>query len=159
MRKEHSLDLKQRVVTAHQNGKSYGEISKLLILPKSTVRNIITRWKQRGTVMNKPRSGAPKKISLRSSSLMKRLVTSNPKITRKELADNLKITGTSVSLRTITSTLRKEGINKRRPRRVPLLKKIHLSARIQYAKNLLNKENEFINNICGRTNQKYNFSD
>ncbi|CAI9588079.1 unnamed protein product, partial [Staurois parvus] len=49
--------------------KSICEISLLLIIPRSTVSGIITRWKQLGTTETQPRSGRSRKM--KKSQLLK----------------------------------------------------------------------------------------
>ena len=50
--KEHSEDLRKRVIACHSKGEGYDTISKKLILPKSTVRAIVQKFKSQGHVMN-----------------------------------------------------------------------------------------------------------
>ncbi|XP_066510708.1 uncharacterized protein [Hoplias malabaricus] len=83
--KEISEVLRKQVVEAHQSGKGYKLISKGLGLPKTTVRSILRKWKQFGTVGNRPRSGRPPKISVRTRREIIRQVMKNPCTTSKDL--------------------------------------------------------------------------
>ncbi|CAI9585402.1 unnamed protein product, partial [Staurois parvus] len=47
--------------------KSICEISLLLNIPRSTVRGIITKWKQLGTTANQPQSGRPYEMTVGST--------------------------------------------------------------------------------------------
>lgn len=60
-RKEISTDVRNLVVKYRNEKKSFGEISKLLNLSKSTVQTVFNNLKNTGSVENKPRSGRPKK--------------------------------------------------------------------------------------------------
>ncbi|CAI9581880.1 unnamed protein product [Staurois parvus] len=51
------------VIGCHLCNKSIHEISLLLNIPKSTVRGIITKWKQLGTTATQQRSGRPCKMT------------------------------------------------------------------------------------------------
>jgi transposase len=62
-RKELSDFEKGQIIGLHQHTDySLGEIGRRLGIPKSTVASIITRWKNRGTVVNKVRTGRPEKL-------------------------------------------------------------------------------------------------
>ncbi|KAI4898107.1 hypothetical protein NFI96_015371 [Prochilodus magdalenae] len=59
--------------------------------------------------INRPRPGAPKKISPRGVAMMLRTVRNRPATTRQELANDLKAAGTTVCKETIGNTLRNNG--------------------------------------------------
>ncbi|CAI9568833.1 unnamed protein product, partial [Staurois parvus] len=54
--------------------KSIREISLLLNIPRSTVSDIITKWKQLGTAATQPRSGRPHKMTEWGQLMLKRTV-------------------------------------------------------------------------------------
>ncbi|CAJ0919495.1 unnamed protein product, partial [Ranitomeya imitator] len=62
-----------------------------------------------------------------------RRVKANPRKTRKELREDLMAVGTLVSVNTITNVLHRNGLCSRRARKVPLLSKRHVKARLQFA--------------------------
>ncbi|XP_073435805.1 uncharacterized protein [Dendrobates tinctorius] len=61
--KEISDEVRRKVVEAHEAGKGYKTISKVCDLHRSTVRQIIYKWKTFNTVSSRPRSGRPTKIA------------------------------------------------------------------------------------------------
>ncbi len=63
--KELSKDTRNKIVDLHQAGKTESAIGKQLGMKKSTVGAIIRKWKTYKTTDNLPRSGAPRKISIR----------------------------------------------------------------------------------------------
>ncbi|CAI9565406.1 unnamed protein product, partial [Staurois parvus] len=63
-----------RVIGCHLCNKSIREISLLLNIPRSTVRGIITKWKQLGTAATQPQSGRPRKMTERSQHMLKHTV-------------------------------------------------------------------------------------
>ena len=79
-----------------------------------------------------PRSGAPRKIS--GISMMRRKVRDQPSTTQEELVNDLKAVGTTVTKRTISNTLHREGLKSCCTRKDPLLKKAHVQARLKFAK-------------------------
>ncbi|CAI9539687.1 unnamed protein product [Staurois parvus] len=54
---EHSEFKRGTVIGCHLCNKSICEISLLFNIPKSTVSDIITKWKQLGTAATQPRNG------------------------------------------------------------------------------------------------------
>ncbi len=57
-----------------------------------------------------------------------RKVRDQPRTTRKELVNDLKAVGTTVTKQTIGNTLRREGLKSCSAHKVPLLKKAHVQA-------------------------------
>ncbi|KAI4904734.1 hypothetical protein NFI96_007845, partial [Prochilodus magdalenae] len=67
------------------------------------------KFKEYNMTINRPRPGAPKKISPRGVAMMLRTVRNRPATTRQELANDLKAAGTTVCKETIGNTLRNNG--------------------------------------------------
>lgn len=61
--KELSEELRKRIVDAHEAGKGYKIISKEFGLHRSTVRQIVYKWRIFKTTVTLPRSGRPTKIT------------------------------------------------------------------------------------------------
>ena len=99
----------------------YKKISKQLGEKLTTVGAIIRKWKKHKVTANLPRSGAPRKILPRGISLMMRKVRDQPSTTQEELVNDLKAGGTTVTKRTISNTLHRQGLKSCCARKVPLL--------------------------------------
>uniref|UniRef100_A0A803JMP8 Transposase Tc1-like domain-containing protein n=1 Tax=Xenopus tropicalis TaxID=8364 RepID=A0A803JMP8_XENTR len=67
-----------------------------------------------------------------------RKVKKHPRTTREELVNDLKLAGTTVTKKTIGNTLHRNGLKSCRARKVPLLKKTHVQARLKFANEHLN---------------------
>jgi transposase len=65
-RKEHDIETRAIVIAYWHRNESIRSISKDTNLPFSTVRNIIAKYKEIGTTKNKPRSGCPKKLTVKN---------------------------------------------------------------------------------------------
>ena len=63
-----------------------------------------------------------------------RKVRDQPSTTQEELAKDPKAVGTTVTKKTISNTLHREGLKYCCVRKVPLLKKAHVQAHLKFAK-------------------------
>lgn len=116
-------------------------------MPISSVQTLIKKWKLRGSVETKPRSGRPTKISATAARKIARDAKKNPQITSAEIQESLKKTGVAVSRCTIRRHLNKNGLHGRVARRKPLLRKCHKASRLQYAKQHRDKPQNFWNKV------------
>ena len=67
--------------------------------------------------------------------------------TTQELLNDLKAVWTTVTKRTISNTLHREGLKSCCARKVPLLKKAHVQARLKFAKEHLDDPEEAWENV------------
>ncbi|KAK3520079.1 hypothetical protein QTP70_012880 [Hemibagrus guttatus] len=145
--KELSKDTRNKIVDLHQAGKTESAIGKQLGVKKSTVGAIIRKWKTYKTTDNLPPSGAPRKISPRGVKRITRTVSKNPRTTRGDLVNDLQRAGTKVTKATISNTLRRQGLKSCSARRVPLLKPVHVRARLKSAREHLDDPEEDWENV------------
>ncbi|KAK3520941.1 hypothetical protein QTP86_011409, partial [Hemibagrus guttatus] len=151
--KELSKDTGNKIVDLHQAGKTESAIGKQLGVKKSTVGAIIRKWKTYKTTDNLPRSGAPRKISPRGVKMITRTVSKNPRTTRGDLVNDLQRAGTKVTKATISNTLRRQGLKSCSARRVPLLKPVHVRARLKFAREHLDDPEEDWENVIWSVRQ------
>ncbi|KAK3550827.1 hypothetical protein QTP70_005743 [Hemibagrus guttatus] len=142
-----SKDTRNKIVDLHQAGKTESAIGKQLGVKKSTVGAIIRKWKTYKTTDNLPRSGAPRKISPRGVKMITRTVSKNPRTTRGDLVNDLQRAGSKVTKATISNTLRRQGLKSCSARRVPLLKPVHVRARLKFAREHLDDPEEDWENV------------
>ena len=74
--------------------------------------------------------------------MMMRKVRDQPSTTQEELVNDLKAVRTTVTKRTISNTLHREGLKSCCTCKVPLLKKAHLQAHLKFAKEYLDDSEE-----------------
>ena len=74
--------------------------------------------------------------------MMMRKVRDQPRRTQEERVNDLKAVGTTVTKRTISNTLHREGLKSCCTRKVPLLKKAHIQACLKFAKEHLDDPEE-----------------
>uniref|UniRef100_A0AAY5KXD9 Tc1-like transposase DDE domain-containing protein n=1 Tax=Esox lucius TaxID=8010 RepID=A0AAY5KXD9_ESOLU len=120
----------------------YRTIGKQLGEKATSVGAIIRKWKKFKMTVNLPRSGAPCKISPRGASMIMRKVRDQPRTTRQDLVNDQKRAGTTVSKKTISSTLRHHGLKSCSARKVPLLKPAHVQACLMFAHDHLDDPEE-----------------
>lgn len=140
--KELSKDVRDKIVDLHKAGMGYKTIAKQLGEKVTTVGAIIRKWKKHKITVNLPRTAAPCKISPRGVTKIMRTVSNQPRTTREDLVNDLKAAGTIVTKKTIGNTLRREGLKSCSARKVPLLKKAHVQARLKFANEHLNDSEE-----------------
>ncbi|KAI4899494.1 hypothetical protein NFI96_000370 [Prochilodus magdalenae] len=135
-------DIRDKIVDLHKARMGYRTIGKQLGEKATTVGAIIRKWKKCKITDNLPRSGAPCKISPRGASMILRKVRNEPRITRQDLVNDLNRAGTTVSKKTISNTLRRQGLKSCSARKVPFLKPTHVKARLKFANDHLNDPEE-----------------
>ncbi len=129
--KELSKDVRDKIVDLHKAGMGYKTIAKQLGEKVTIVGAIIRKWKKHKITVN--RSGAPCKISPHGVSMIMRILRNQPRTTREDLVNDLKAAGTIITKKTIGNTLRREGLKSCSARKVPLVKKVHVQARLKFA--------------------------
>ncbi len=128
--KELSKDVRDKIVDLYKAGMGYKTIAKQLGEKVTTVGAIIRKWKKHKITVNLPRTGAPCKILPRGVSMIMRRVRNQPRTTREDLVNDLKAAGTIVTK--ARKQLRREGLKSCSARKVPLLKKAHVQARLKF---------------------------
>ncbi|KAJ4938832.1 hypothetical protein JOQ06_028298, partial [Pogonophryne albipinna] len=86
-------------------------------------------------------------ISPRGVKMITRTVSNNPRTTRVDLVNDLQRAGTKVTKATISNTLRRQGLKSCSARRVPLLKPVHVQARLKFAREHLDDPEEDWENV------------
>ncbi|XP_068178448.1 uncharacterized protein [Antennarius striatus] len=145
--KKRSKDTRNKIVDLHQAGKTASAIGKQLGVKKSTVGAVIRKWKTYKTTDNLPRSGAPRKISPCAVKMITRTMSKHPRTTQGDLVSDLQRAGTKVTKATVSNTLRRQGLTSSSARRVPLLKAVHIQARLKFAREHLDDPEEDWENV------------
>ncbi|KAL0173833.1 hypothetical protein M9458_029801, partial [Cirrhinus mrigala] len=120
--KEISEDLRKRVAVAHQAGKGYKAISKEFGLHKSAVRQVVYKWRKFKTTVTLPRSP-------------------------KQLKAFLTLANVNVHESAARRTLNNNGVHGRVGKRKQLLSKMNISANLQFAKDHVDKPDDYWRNV------------
>ncbi|XP_073450403.1 uncharacterized protein [Aquarana catesbeiana] len=108
--KEHSRELRDKVIELHTSGSGYKTISKCLHVPVYTVRSIVKKWQVHQTTETLPRKGRPSKLSEQTRRRLVREATERPSVTLKELQKTVIESGVKVHKTTISRALNKTGL-------------------------------------------------
>ena len=84
--KEMSPDLKKVVVDLPKNGEKISDIARVLQQPRSTISDIIRRFRKAGTVENRPRSGRPPAMDDRDYRQLEKIVKTERRAPLGEIA-------------------------------------------------------------------------
>ncbi|KAJ8353635.1 hypothetical protein SKAU_G00212020 [Synaphobranchus kaupii] len=126
--------LKIKIIDAHKAGEGYKKMAKCIQVAVSSVRNIIKKWQLTGSVEVKLRSGRPRKLSERTTRRIVRKANQNPRLTAKDLQEDLAGFGVVVHCSTVQQHLHKYDLHGRVMRRKPFLRPHHKIPRQTFAK-------------------------
>jgi len=89
MARHTQIQIREKVIKFSDDGKSSREIASLLSIGKSTVNDIIAKYRAGYGLKDRPRSGRPRKTSKRVDLVIKRKSIANVKKTAAEIAREL----------------------------------------------------------------------
>ncbi|KAK6485881.1 hypothetical protein HHUSO_G11794 [Huso huso] len=102
------------VIGGHISGKSVRDVAALTGIPKSTVGNVVAKWKSTGSTEVASRSGRPAKITARGKRTLRRIVTGNMQATVIDVTEAFQESmGTSVSVNTVRKCIHELGYHNR----------------------------------------------
>jgi transposase len=123
------------VIGCHISKKSVRNIVTLLKLPKSTVGDVIVKWKREGTTSTKPRMGRPRLLTDRDRRALKKVVhetcqTSSETITREFRS----ATNCPASTMTVRRELRRMGFHGWAAAHKPNISSVNAKRRLKWCK-------------------------
>lgn len=131
-----AIQLRKIVVKLSREGKTSREISVLLSIGKTTVNNIINKFETTGSVADRPRSGRPRKTSVRVDRLLRKKSLIDVRKSAGMIAQELRDENLAdVSRITVSRRLRDIGLFGRIGVKKPLISKKNQRARLQFAEN------------------------
>ena len=123
------------ILTAYHRLNSLRKTSELLGIPKSTVSDVLNRYKNDSSYTGDERRGRPKKITARSARKLQYLLKKDPYLTSGELAE--RVPG-KVSRSTIQNFLNSAKYQFILPKKTIFLTKIQKLARLNFCKSMVN---------------------
>lgn len=112
----HSLDLRERVIAAWQQGEGKSAIARRFMLGYATVRRYIARFETNGSVCALPHGGgAPRKVDAAGEDVLRQWVSEHPDTTDEELARVYAVrAGRSINHSTVNRALRRMGLTRKK---------------------------------------------
>lgn len=152
-----TLELRNLIIEHYKSGKSQREIAKIVKKARTTVENIIQRFKNEGRVTNKPKISTKKLFSERQERWIVNQIKINPRLSAPKLRDMVeKHFNISCNAETIRRVLRKDGVNGRIARKKPFVSLKNKKIRLQFAHSYAGKDFSFWKNVIFTDESKYN---
>lgn len=157
MARHTQIQIHERVIKFSKDGKSSREIASILSICKSTVNDIIVKYRAVYGLKDRPRSGRPRKTSKKVDHIIKRKSTVDVKKTAAEIARELQDENlANVSRSTVTWRLHDVGLFGRIGIKKPLINKKNKKARLQFAKDYQNWTVEDWKKVAFSDESKFN---
>lgn len=134
-----SVEVRKIVIELSLKGKSSREIASTLSIGKSTVNDIINRYRAGNGVKDRPRSGRPRKTTKRIDRIIKRKSVADSKKTASDIAAELQEENVAnISRCTVSRRLHDVGLFGRVSVKKPLINKKNKVARLKFAEKYCN---------------------
>lgn len=151
-----STDLRKLIIEYHLDGKSLREIGQIVRKSFSTIRNIVNKYKRAQRIDDFPKSGRPKKLSVRDVTKICREVRTNPFSSAVKIAEGLSNDSeTKVSSSTVRRVLNSHGLHGRVPRKKPFVSPQNKKKRLQFAKLHVSKPQDHWNRTIFTDESKF----
>ena len=144
-----SDEIKNQVIGLYRGDKTINEIEKVIkSISKSCIARTIKKYKETGTVRDKPRSGRPRSTSLTDDNAIYRLARKFPKYSQKKLAQEINpALANHISKQTIGRRLLDRKLGSYSAAHKPLLKREDKKKRLIFCKELLQMSDNQLNKI------------
>jgi len=124
-----NVDVRRALLFMRENGKSCIEIAQCFRCSRSTVWQVINRYKHEGNLLPKPKPGARRATTVRADRILLRLAKREPDLTSKELHERWE---QPVSRRTVRRRLQNSNLRWLCNLRKPHLNKTQINNRLQF---------------------------
>ncbi|GBN30630.1 hypothetical protein AVEN_51783-1 [Araneus ventricosus] len=154
---EISIDIRKLTICHWKRGSSERKIGEIVNVSKSTVHNIISKYKKTESVKNRRGTGRPRRFTEREERWIVRKIICNPKTSAvKSALKAQQRFKKSANPETVRNILRKYNFHVRVARRKPFLSKAHRRALLDFHKSYIKKLPEFWNSVLFVDESKYN---
>jgi transposase len=149
--------VKRTIIHSSSNGKSIRQIANDLAIPKSTIHDIIKKFRERGHNHVLPKSGRPKITTPREDKLIARECRIFPTKSAAVLKAQFEISHQIFcSLSTVKRRLRENNLFGRRPSKKPMISRKNRKARLAFAKEHLNWDEKKWSKVLWSDESKFN---
>ncbi|CAK9829697.1 Transposable element Tc1 transposase [Anthophora retusa] len=143
---------RSQIFNRRLKGETLRKIASDFNVSAECVRKVVNRLETNGTAENLPRSGRPRKTTVRQDRMILREVHKNRNISSKQLKAelNLPIKETQIRMR-----IKEAGYHSRVSRKRPLISKRNAQRRLAFAKQFINKPIDFWKNVIFTDESKF----
>ena len=136
-KKEYSFDMRETVIKHYLNGDSERQIATKMLIPRSSINSIITKYKKTKCIRNILGRGRKRKTSVN----VDRIIQLKIKVDRRKSAPSVKVElrskhGIAISEQTIRRRLHEVGLFGRVARKNPYVNKVSRGKRIASPKHI-----------------------
>lgn len=155
--KNTSFDKRQLVVYHNAKGKTQQEIANILDMSKSTVGDIIRRFRNENRIDFKTPKPRPNKLSDHEKHWIHRNIVQNPKLSAPKLVSALReYNGNEVHAQTVRRALHERNFHGRSARKKPYISEVNRKKRLEFAKQHINKDESYWNDVIFADETKIN---
>ncbi|XP_062574811.1 uncharacterized protein LOC134236654 [Saccostrea cucullata] len=136
--RELTIDEKKTVISLIESGLKAVKVAELLHLNSSTICRFLKRFRERGDVENKPRSGRPPSMTVRDHTALSRIVKKDRRKTLTEITNEYnRSVPNSVSKRNIQRELHRQQYWRRTVAKKLGVREVNKKKRLQYCRGKL----------------------
>lgn len=147
---------RRAVLEMYERGNSYGQISTILGIPRSTSSDIVRRFRERESPIDKTSPGRPRILDERDDRDIVRRLNDPNTSTAAAIGRVLRSEGLRLSDDTVKRSLRRQGLRACVKTKKPLLTKKHRARRLQWAKKCKHADWEFWAHVIFSDESKFN---
>jgi transposase len=128
--------VRQLIIEYHCDGVNCRRIAELLKRPKSTVIDIVRKYKDTGSLQSERvgRCGRPRLLSVRDERALARASVADPHLTAREIRTQVGGNAAVASVATVKRALRRQGRRTYRPSKSPALNAAKRWSRLQWCR-------------------------
>ncbi len=148
--------MRELVISHYKEHKSEREIITMLKLSKTTIHDIISKYRRTGNVKNLPRIGRPRATSSRQDRVIQRKAVYDRRIPAAQIVADVKDHfGVVVTPQTIRNRLHEVGLYGRRARKKPLLRRQNKTKRLIWARERKNTKGSAWDEVLWSDEKKF----
>lgn len=152
-----SADSRKNIIALREKNFSIRDIADMLNFSKSTVGDIVKRYKEQGDTSVKWQTGRPKVLNEADKRYILSLVKKNPKISAPALKTEInQHLGKDVSAQTIRRAIHENGYNGRVARKKPFVSDVNRKKRLNFAKEYIGMDKSYWNDVLFSDESKFN---
>lgn len=152
-----SIEKRELVIKHFQSGKTQKQIAEMVDLSSSTVQYIIQRFVRENRVHNKGRKAPNKIFNETDERWILKKIKKEPMLSAPAVTKDVEMfLGKKCHPETVRRILRDSNFHGRTARNKPFINKKNKKARLQFAKDHLNKDNAFWNTVIFADESKFN---